>query len=666
MVRESKVAMDLCNRLSWQEVHPKKTFLLLSELIKIEEEEFLASLKNKVSFKGIIEKNAERELVVNQIWSMYSHINSVNFNKEWQDFYPKALEVVESFYLKQVLNKDYFNIINILLGLEKDIEKIRVLELIKRGQLLAGVDLDNDKKDKYIKLNQKLSSLSEKFRTNILLSTDNWSYQVDSKDKLEGLDKDFVDSFESNGVWVFDLRESNYLNILENLEDSFIRKEFFKAYKTRASSLWEDVALDNSQNMLDILTLRQEKANLLGYSNYIDLALQTRCAESKDQIKGLLVDISKKTEPKAIQEFESIKKFAHDSFGIKEVKPWDIAFICDKFKQQQTGFSNNDYKKYFLLDKVLDGLKVVVSRLFNLSIVTKDVSAWNDSVLCWQILDLDNDVQAVCYLDLFARSGKQSGAWMDECRVRLQTENKIYHPIAFLNCNFSSQMTGDVTINHSDVVTLFHEFGHVLNHCLSSINSPYIAGINNIEWDAVEVASQLLERWCWTKEGIDLISYNKDTGEALPSDMLYELNKLQSFLSATQMMRQLTFCEFDFAIHDNNVPDSSAEIYDIYLKIARSKNKVPTWVDDKMPASFGHIFSGGYAAGYYSYLFSEIMAADIFTVFRKNGVLDQKTGQRFKHTFLSQGAVKPSLDLFNDFMQRKPLVDSLLIEKGIL
>jgi oligopeptidase A len=592
MVIDSKVALDLCHSLAWQEVHPKTTFLLLSELIKIEEKEFLANLNNKISFKNIIEKNAERELVINQIWSMYSHINSVNFNKEWQEFYPKALEAIENFYLKEVLNKDYFNVVNILLDSEKDKEKIRVLQLIKRDQLLAGVNLNNDKKDKYVELNQKLSNLSEKFRTNVLLSTDNWSYKVDNIDKLVGLDKDFIDSFELNGVWVFDLRDSNYLNILENLKDPIIREDFFKAYKTRASSLWADHSLDNSQNMLDILTLRQEKSRLLGYSNYIDLALQTRCVESKGQIQELLADISKKTEPKAIEEFESIKKFAHDSFGIIEIKPWDVAFLCDKFKEQQTGFSNNDYKKYFLLDKVLDGLKIIVSRLFNLKIVTKDVSSWNESVLCWQILDLDNDVQAVCYLDLFARPGKQSGAWMDECRVRLRSENKTHHPIAFLNCNFSS-VTGDVTINHSDVVTLFHEFGHVLNHCLSSINSPYIAGINNIEWDAVEVASQLLERWCWTKEGVDLISYNKDTGDTLPSDMLYELNKLQSFLSATQMMRQLTFCEFDFAIHDNNLPENSAEIYDIYLKIARSKNKVPTWVDDKMPASFGHIFFRG-------------------------------------------------------------------------
>jgi oligopeptidase A len=666
MFVELNLAKDICHQLDWQKIHPQKTYELLLELIKIERKTFLDQLGSKGSFESFITKNALRESYINQIWSMYSHINSVKFDKEWQTYYALALEAMDNFYLEQVLNKEYFLVINSLLENETDKNKKRVLELIKKNQLLSGVNLDAERKSRYVDLNNKLSNLSEKIRTNILLSTDSWSYKVENKADLDGLDVDFVDSCKVGDAWVFDLRESNYINILENLTSSAIRKDFFQAYKTRASDLWSDKSLDNSSNLLDILQFRQEKARLLGYDNYIELALETRCVESKDQIFELLADISKKTEKKALQEFADIESFAREKFEIQEVYPWDIAFLCEKFQAQQAGFSSKDYKKYFPLDRVLDGLKTIVSKLFNVEITEIKLPVWHKDVFCWQIVDLDNDVQACCYLDLFARSGKQSGAWMDDCRTRLKVEDKLQHPVAFLNCNFSANVSGQVTINHYDVVTLFHEFGHVLNHCLSSINLPYVAGISNIEWDAVEVASQLLERWCWTKEGLDLISHHKDTGSVLPDDMLLELKKSQKLLSATQMMRQLTFGEFDFAMHGTKVPKNYIEIYDIYMQIARANNKVPIWDNDRMPAAFGHIFAGGYASGYYSYLFSEIMAADIFTVFKQNGVLDQATGQRFKRAFLSQGAIKPALDLFKDFMHRAPVADALLFEKGIL
>lgn len=447
-----------------------------------------------------------------------------------------------------------------------------------------------------------------------------------------------------------------------------LRKEHYTAFATRASELGPNAGdWDNSQIMEQTLALRHEKALLLGFNNYAEYSLASKMAEKTDDVIQFLEDLADKTWRHARKDLSELKNFAKQQFNINQLKAWDISYYSEKMRQHFYQLSQEEVKQYFPATKVIPGLFSVVEKLYGLKITEiSEFDSWHPDVLFYEITDKNNQLRGQFYLDLYAREKKRGGAWMDDCVGRKKTGNEIQIPVAYLTCNFTPPTATDpALLTHDEVTTLFHEFGHGLQHMLTKVDYLAVSGINGVEWDAVELPSQFMENWCWEKEALDLISAHYKTGEKLPDELFQKMMAAKNFQAGMMMVRQLEFSLFDFKMHQQYTPDKHGQIYKILNQIRDEIAVMKTPEFNRFAHSFSHIFAGGYAAGYYSYKWAEVLSSDAYSLFEEKGIFDKTSGESFLHNILETGGSQDAMELFVKFRGRKPEIDALLRHNGI-
>ena len=536
---------------------------------------------------------------------------------------------------------------------------------------LSGVGLDEQTKKRFADISERLAVLASQFQNNVLDASDAWTRHFDMSDSLAGLpDVNLAIAAEAARTrdldgYVVTLEMPSYAAVMDHAEDRELRREVHEAYVTRASDRGpRSNSFDNTEIMTETLSLRHEQARLLGYGNYAELSVVKKMTDGPAEIKAFLENLLEKSLPKAREDLDELSDFALEKFGIDEVRPWDTRFLSEQLRQEKYAISEEELRPYFPLEKVLTGMFEVVERLYGIR-VQRAVAPdhWHDDVLFFEIFR-ERDRIARFYLDAFARPHKQGGAWMNDCRVRRESGNFLQLPAAFLTCNFTPPV-GDVPalLTHSEVVTLFHEFGHGLHHMLTRQTCAAVSGINGVSWDAVELPSQFMENWCWQAESISLISGHWQTHDSLPEALLKRLLEARNFQSGLAMVRQLEFGLLDMALHTSQ---SALGPLEAMLDVRQRTGLVRAPEYDRFPWAFGHIFSGGYAAGYYSYLWSEVLSADAFGAFEEIGVFDRPTGRRFLHEILETGGSKDAIDSYKAFRGRPPDSSALLRHNGLV
>jgi oligopeptidase A len=463
---------------------------------------------------------------------------------------------------------------------------------------------------------------------------------------------------------VFNLQAPSYLPLIMFADDRGLREQIYQAYVTRASETGPDAGKwDNAETIDRILELRREKAALLGFDDYVEYALQTRMANNGEQIAEFLSQLAAAAKPAGEREFIELSAFASQE-GITELQAWDIPYYSEKLRQQQYDISQEEVRPWFPLDRVLEGMFGVVSRLYGLTIVERsDVDAWHPDVRYFEITDADERPRGRFFLDLFARKGKRGGAWMGDGISRKAINDRVQNPLAWLVTNFTPPVDGKPSLlTHDEVTTLFHEFGHGLHHMLTRVDYPSVAGINGVPWDAVELPSQIMENWCWEDTVIEMISGHYETGEPLPAEMIGRLKAAKNFQAGMLLLRQLEFALFDMAIHHGTVSVNVQQVLDDIRKEIAAFIPPPF---NRFQNSFSHIFAGGYASGYYSYSWAEVLSADAYSLFEEKGIFDRETGQSFLHNVLEKGGSREPLELFIAFRGREPEIDALLRHRGL-
>ncbi|PCI61038.1 MAG: oligopeptidase A [Gammaproteobacteria bacterium] len=625
--------------------------------------------------------------VLGKLWSPVSHLNSVKNSDELRKAYEACLPLLSEFSTfigqhqclfnayQQIANSEEFN--------KLDQAQQKVITNALRDFKLSGIALNDDDKKRYGEITAKVSELGSKFNNNVLDATHDFTVNIADKNQLTGLPESALDAAQAAAQakelegYLFTLDIPSYLPVMMYCDNQTLREQLYRAFVTRASEQGSNHGeFDNSSVMNEILALRHELAQLLGFSNYAEKSLATKMANSMTEVMNFLENLASKSQQQGKRDYQELREFAQQKFKINELQTWDLAYYSEKLKQNRYAISDEDLRPYFPENKVVAGLFEVVHRLYGLQIKQRNnVDVWHDDVNFYDIYDVDGNLRGSFYLDLYAREHKRGGAWMDDCVGRSALINKagikgnIQLPVAYLTCNFSRPI-GDkpALFTHDEVVTLFHEFGHGLHHMLTQINASSVAGINGVPWDAVELPSQFLENWAWQPEALAFISSHFETGEALPQTMLDKMLAAKNFQSAMQMLRQLEFSIFDFQMHaqyDPNNADQAHYIQNILNNVRQQYAVIKAPEFNRFQHSFGHIFGGGYAAGYYSYKWAEVLSADAFSRFEEQGIFNQEVGKAFLTNILEKGGSQEPSELFTAFRGREPKIDALLRHCGI-
>jgi oligopeptidase A len=550
-----------------------------------------------------------------------------------------------------------------------DPTQIKLVENALRDFRLAGVDLPAERKTRYREVMQRLAQLGTKFSENVLDAGRAYTRTVSDGAELAGLpsnaiDRAAADAREANQPgWLLKLDQPTYMTVMTSAESEHLRRDIYEAWVTRGSDLGPSAGrFDNGPIISELLPLRHELAQLLGFQSYAEYALATRMAKNPRQVTSFLDDLARRCLPAGRQEFSDLEEFAG-----RKLNAWDVAFYSEKLQESRFKVSQEALRPYFPLPKVLAGLFAVTERLYGITVRERDgVSVWHPSVRYYDLLDSGAKLVAGFYLDPYSRSEKRSGAWMDECVVAKELPSGKALPVAQLVCNFTTPVGSTPSLlTHDEVTTLFHEFGHGLHHMLTQVAYPSIAGINGVSWDAVELPSQFMENFVWRREVLPLISAHVTTGEPLPVDALQRLLGTRTFNAALDTLRQIELASFDFEIHANFDPALGAKVAETLAGVRSRVAVVPAASFNRMQSSFAHIFAGGYAAGYYSYKWAEVLAADAFEAFEEAGVFDTPTAARFRDSILARGGSLDAMDAFVRFRGRGPDVRPLLKQTGI-
>jgi len=615
---------------------------------------------------------------IDHVWSPVSHLNSVLNSNELRDAYNACLPKLSQFGTELGQNEHLFKAYkSIAEGSEYqtlDHAQKKVIDNAIRDFRLSGVELSQQDRDTFKAISRSLTELTAKFEQNLMDATHAWKKHITDESLLAGLPEStkemaaqFAKRDELDG-WLFTLDFPSYMPVMSYADDRDFREEMYTAFATKASDQGPNAGeWDNTEVMKEILKLRHQLANLIGFANHAERSLATKMAQSPQQVLDFLHDLAARSRPIAEQEFAELKDFANGTAGMTELAAWDVTYFAEKLRQQRYSISQEELKPYFPENKVVSGLFSVVNKLYGLEIKERDdIDVWHQDVRFFDIFDDNGELRGQFYLDLYARNHKRGGAWMDECLVRRQTEQGIETPVAFLTCNFSEPV-GDkpALFTHDEVTTLFHEFGHGLHHMLTKIHHAGVSGINGVAWDAVELPSQFMENWAWEREALDLISGHFETGDVLPQDLFDKMIAARNFQSAMVMVRQLEFSIFDFRLHLEYDPAEQNQVEKILAEVREQVAVVKPPKFNRFAHSFSHIFAGGYAAGYYSYKWAEVLSADAFSKFEEQGIFDRQTGLEFLQAILEQGGSREPMELFVEFRGREPNIDALLRHSGI-
>jgi oligopeptidase A len=624
------------------------------------------------TFASLVIPVEELSYRLSRVWSPIGHLNAVANTAQMREAYNECVPLLTA-YSSELgqnagLQAGYAYVLQHEGG-ALDPSQRKVVENALRDFRLAGVDLPPDDKTRYCEVAQRLAQLATKFTENVLDAGRAYTRSVTDESELAGLpanavDRAAADAREANqGGWLFKLDQPTYMTIMASAESAQLRRDIYEAWITRASDLGPSAGkFDNNPIIADILPLRHELARLVGFENFAAYALATRMAKSSKQVLAFLDDLARRCLPAARQEFSDLEEFAG-----RKLHAWDMAFYSERLQESRFKVSQEALRPYFPLPKVLSGLFALVQRLYGIAPRERPgVGVWHPSVRYYDLLDQDGRIVAGFFLDPYSRSEKRSGAWMDECVVAKSLPAGTALPVAQLVCNFTAPVGGAPSLlTHDEVTTLFHEFGHGLHHMLTRVAYPSIAGINGVAWDAVELPSQFMENFVWRPEVLPLISAHVNSGEPLPVDMLQRLLGTRTFNAALDTLRQIELASFDFELHASFDPQVGAKVAETLAGVRRRVAVVPAAPFNRMPASFAHIFAGGYAAGYYSYKWAEVLAADAFEAFEEAGVFDGATAARFRDSILARGGSLDAMDAFVRFRGREPDVRPLLKQTGI-
>jgi oligopeptidase A len=631
------------------------------------------------SWDNLIAPLEEAEDRLSKAWSPVQHMNSVVNSDALRAAYNACLPKLSAYATELGQNQRLYQAYR---QIREGGEYSRLspaqqksIDNALRDFRLSGVALDEQSKQRYKAIAQRLSELSAKFEENVLDSTDAWSKHITDAAALAGLPESAMaaaaQAAEQKGLsgWLLTLEFPSFYPVMSYADDRELRRELYEAYSTRASDQGPFAGeRDNLPLIEEILALRHEKAGLLGFSSYAELSLEPKMAGSPAEVMGFLTDLAERAHPRARQELEALRQFASQRDGLAELQAWDVGYYSEKLRQERYQISQEDLRPYFPETRVIPGLFGVVERLYGLQIrqVAND-EIWHPDVRFYEIRDGEGALRGQFYLDLYARAKKRGGAWMDDCRVRRRKgAGDVQTPVAYLTCNFSAPVGGKpALLTHDEVETLFHEFGHGLHHMLTRVDYPAVAGINGVPWDAVELPSQFMENWCWEREALDLFAAHHESGEKLPQALYEKMLAAKNFQSAMQMVRQLEFSLFDFRLHLEYDSARGGRVYEILGEVRDQVAVLKPPAFNRFPNSFGHIFAGGYAAGYYSYKWAEVLSADAFSRFEEEGIFNPETGRSFLTNILEQGGSKDAMELFVAFRGRKPEIDALLRRTGL-
>ncbi len=614
-----------------------------------------------------------------RFWSPVRHLNSVMNSPQIRKTYNAGLKLISEYSTdlgqNQDLYKQYLKLKESSNFTSLEPGQRKAVEDSLRSFRLGGVSLPEDKKERFKQIALKLSELTTQFAENVLDSTNAWSKHIENKQELEGLPGHAIKAAELRareknlGGYLLNLEFPTYYAVQTFADQRELRKELYYAYTSRASDQGpHDRKYDNREIINIILNLRSEQAQLLGFENYAELSIESKMVESPDRVKDFLQQLIDRSKPGATAEIEELKKFAEKSGLEGELQAWDVSYYSNKLKQASYRISDDDLKPYFPATKVIPGMFDVVKRLFGLQIERlMDVDVWHEDVHFYRIKDSTGNTRGGFYLDIYARDNKRGGAWMDECISRMRISDRLNLPVAYLTCNLTPPVGDEpALLTHNEVITLFHEFGHGLHHMLTRVDFRDVSGINGVEWDAVELPSQFLENWCWEKEALDLLSEHYQTGETIPSDLLDRARRAKNFQSAMLMLRQIEFALFDIRLHLESRPDLQIDVQQLLDEVRAEVAVLPVPQFNRFQNSFTHIFSGGYAAGYFSYKWAEVLSADAYSRFEEEGIFNPDTGKDFLRKILEKGGTQKALELFVDFRGREPRIDALLRHSGLL
>lgn len=626
------------------------------------------------TWEDVVTPLEKKTLTLSRAWGAVSHLMSVCDEPELRKAYNEALPIVTQFWIglsQSNLSQKYKAI--------RESEEFKNLSAVRQRIVneelidfkLAGAFLLEDKKAELKKVKESLAQESQKFSENLLDATNAYGLLVEDEKELAGIPADDIASFKETAEaadqkgYRITLQIPHYLAVLQYADNRKLRETLYHAYVTRASELDFEGKFNNNEVMKRIVELRATEASLLGYHNYGEVSLATKMANTPKEVVSFLRDLAQKSLPQAKADMAEVKAFAKEKLGIEDPQSWDLPYASEKLREAQYAFSDQEVKQYFTLPAVFKGLFGLVQTLFNIRIVKDRAPVWHPDVQFFRIENAQGEKIAQFYMDLYARPNKRGGAWMDNDRTRNRLYGELQTPVAYLVCNFAKPV-GDkpALLTHDDVLTLFHEFGHGLHHMLSRIEEPAASGINGVEWDAVECPSQFMENFAWDWTVIENLTSHVQTGEKLPRSLYDKMLAAKNFQSAMAMVRQLEFGLFDMLLHTEFDPAKDS-IQSLLLKVRKEVAVTHQPDYNRFPNSFSHIFAGGYAAGYYSYKWAEVLSSDAFSLFEETGVLNSQTGKKWLDEVLAVGSSRPAMDSFIAFRGRAPKIDALLRHSGI-
>jgi oligopeptidase A len=632
-------------------------------------DELLAS-SDELDFQSLVIPFEEMAHELSRVWSPVSHLQSVLGDAQWREAYNAALPLLTEHGTDLSQNQKLqqaFEKISKAIPVDAPPAMHSLIDQALRNFRLAGVALPDTEKAEFKAIMQELAAVQASFDHNVQDAASKWVWHTEDASLCAGIPEMMIsrarNDAEQNGQTglLFKLDFPTYHSIITHAENRELRQWFHKAWVTRASDQG-DPQFDNTKNIEKILSLRHRAACLVGFENYAEYSLATKMAGESGEVIGFLSELAQQARATAEKELAAIQAIAG-----APLKAWDTAYYLEKLKQQEYSISDDELRQYFPAQSVFDGLFELAEKLYGITLSKNDsVQTWHDSVLFFDVYDEGGDTIGGFYTDLYARPGKNNGAWIDECVVRKKLNGETVLPVGYLVCNFSPpDSNSESLLTHDEVVTTFHEFGHMLHHLLTRVDYPSIAGINGVPWDAVELPSQFMENFAWSYEVLERTSGHCKTGEPLPRELFDKLNESRHFGAALSMLRQIEFALFDFHLHADYDPENPEDPLDVLQQVRQAVSLIKHPEYNRLPHAFTHIFSGGYAAGYYSYKWAEVLAADAFSAFEEAGIFDHATALRFRAEILEIGGSRDIMEAFVAFRGRKPTLDALLHYSGI-
>jgi oligopeptidase A len=641
---------------------------------------------------------------LSRAWGQVSHLNAVMNSPELRAAYNKNLPLITQFYAELSQDQHLFEKFKQLRASREyaalSPARKKIVEDELRDFRLGGAELPDEQKQRFLKIQEALSETSSQFNDNLLDATNAFSLLTDNPQDVAGIPEDALHAArqlaeqEGKPGWKFTLHMPSYLPVQQYADHRELREKMYRAYNTRASEFDaippkddqdEAKSLDNMPLINKILELRAEEARLLGFNNYAEVSLATKMAESPQQVLDFLRELAVKAKPYAERDLQELQQFAAEQLNLSKLEVWDIPYVSEKLRQARYAFSDQEVKQYFPENKVLPGMFRLVEKLYRITITpadaTRNIQYWHPDVRLYDIFDANGALIGQFYLDLYARASKRGGAWMDSAISRRLVEQKqgkpvVQIPVAYLTCNFSAPVAVNsrprpALFTHNEVIVLFHEFGHGLHHLLTQVDDLSVSGISGVEWDAVELPSQFMENFCWEWDVLTGMTGHVETGEPLPRALYEKMLAARNFQSGMQMVRQIEFALFDMRLHSDFNPQGGKTVLQLLDEVRSEAAVVFPPAYHRFPNNFAHIFGGGYAAGYYSYKWAEVLSADAYGMFEERaagsaeGVLNADVGARFRQEILAMGGSRPALESFVAFRGRTPQMDALLRHNGM-